>query len=60
MVVNDSVGKIIEPTSQEITKAVNFYFHNRHVLKKSAQNARKYALSKFSKKNVEPIISSYI
>ena len=52
MVVNDSVGKIIEPTAQEITKAVNFYFHNRHVLKKSARNARKYALSKFSKKNV--------
>lgn len=60
MVVNDSVGKIIEPTPQEIAKAVNFYFHNRYVLKKSAQNARKYALSKFSKKNVESIISSYI
>jgi len=60
MVVNDSVGKIIEPTAQEITKAVNFYFHNSHVLKKSARNARKYALSKFSKKNVESIISSYI
>ncbi|QQG40368.1 MAG: glycosyltransferase family 4 protein [Candidatus Levyibacteriota bacterium] len=59
-IVNDSVGKIIEPTPQEITKVVNFYFHNRHVLKKSAQNARKYALSKFSKKNVEAIISSYI
>lgn len=60
MIITDSVGKIIEPTIQEITKAVNFYFHNRHVLKKSARNARKYALSKFSKKNAEPIISSYI
>ena len=60
MVVNDSVGKIIEPTPQKIAKAVNFYFHNRHVLKKSAQNARKYALSKFSKKNAESIISSYM
>lgn len=59
-VVADSVGKIIEPTSQEIAKAVNFYFNNRSVLKKSARNARKYALSKFSKKNVEAIISSYI
>lgn len=60
MVVNDSVGKIIEPTPQEIINAVNFFFHNSHVLKKSARNARKYALSKFSKKNVESIISSYI
>lgn len=59
-IVNDSVGKIIEPTVQEITKAVNSYFHDRHVLKKSARNARKYALSKFSKKNVESIISSYM
>ena len=60
MVVNDSVGKIIEPTAQEITEAVNFYFHNSHVLRKIAQNTRKYALSKFSKKNVESIISGYI
>ncbi len=59
-IVNDSVGKIIEPTAQEIAKAVNFYFHNRHALEKSAQNARKYAIRKFSKKNAEAIISSYI
>ncbi len=60
MVVNNSVGKIIEPTPQEIIKAVNFYFRNPHVLKKAAQNARKYALSKFSKKNSEAIISNYL
>lgn len=59
-IVNDSVGKIIEPTPQEIAKAVNFYFHNSYVLKKSAQNARKYALSKFSRKNAEAIISCFI
>lgn len=59
-IVNDSVGKIIEPTSQEIAKAVNLYFHNRHVLEKTAQNTRKYALSKFSRKNAEAIISSYL
>lgn len=59
-IVNDSVGKIIEPTPQEIAKAVNFYFHNPNVLKKYAQNARKYAIGKFSKKNVGSIISCYI
>lgn len=60
MVVNDSVGKIIEPTIQEIAKAVNFYFHNLNVLEKLARNTRKYAIRKFSKKNAEPIISCYI
>lgn len=55
-VVNDSVGKIINPTSEEIAKAVNFYFSNRQALRRCALNARKYALSKFSKKNAEEII----
>ncbi|MDO8659068.1 MAG: glycosyltransferase family 4 protein [Candidatus Parcubacteria bacterium] len=59
-IVNDSVGKIIEPTAKEIAKAVNFYFNNRVVLEKSARNTRKYALSKFSKKNAKSIISCFI
>lgn len=59
-IVNDSVGKIIEPTIQEIAKAISFYFHNPGVLKKTAQNTRKYALRKFSKKNAESIISCFI
>lgn len=59
-IVNDAVGRIIEPTPQEIAKAVNFYFNNPSVLKKAAQNTRKYALDKFSKKNAEAIINTYI
>lgn len=59
-VVNDSVGKIIDPTSKEIAKAVIFYFVNREALKKCAHNARPYALSKFSKKNAEKIINTFI
>lgn len=57
-VVNDSVGKVINPTPEEITKAVNFYFLNGAALRRCALNARKYALSKFSEKNAEAIISS--
>lgn len=58
-VVNNNVGRIINPTPSEIAKAVNFYFFNREALKKCAHNARPYALSKFSEKNAEKIISAY-
>ncbi len=60
MIVTDSVGKIIEPTDRDIAKAVNFFFHNRNVLKTFSRNARKYAVNKFSEKNAEPIINSYM
>lgn len=58
-VVNDIVGKIINPTVSEIAKAINFYFSNRIALRKCALNTRKYALGKFSEKNAEKIISTY-
>ncbi len=58
-VVNNSVGRIINPTSTEIAKTIKFYFLNKTTLKKCALNARKYALSKFSEKNAKAIISSF-
>lgn len=58
-VVNNSVGKIINPTPLEIAKAVNFYFVNRQTLKKCSHNARPYALGKFSRKNAEDIIKTF-
>lgn len=59
-VVNESVGKVIEPISSEIAKAVNYFFSNKAALKKRSLSARSYALSKFSRKNVEAIIDAYI
>ena len=59
-VVNDMVGKIINPTPQEIAKTVNYFYNNRAQLKKRALKSREYALSKFSSRNVEPIIKSYL
>jgi len=59
-VVNDTVGKIINPTPQEIAKAVNYFYNNRDQLKKRALKSREYALNKFSRKNAEPIIKSYL
>ena len=58
-VVNDSVGKVIEPTPSEIARAVNFFYSNRQLLKKCSLNARTYALSKFSGRNAEDIISTF-
>lgn len=59
-VVNDTVGKIINPTPSEIAKAVNDYFLNREALIKCALHTRDYALSKFSEKNAKAIISTFL
>lgn len=59
-VVNDLVGKIINPTPQEIAKAVNYFYNNRDQLRKRALKSRGYALNKFSSRNAEPIIKSYL
>lgn len=58
-VVNNNVGRIINPTPSEIAKTVNFYFANKQALKKYARNARSYALKKFNRKNAEIIINTY-
>lgn len=58
-VVNDSVGKIIEPTPSELARAINFFYSNRKALRKCALNARKYALRKFSEKNAKDIINAF-
>lgn len=59
-VVNSSVGKIINPTAVEIAKTVNLFFHDRKLLGKLAAKARPHALEKFTRKNAENIINSYI
>lgn len=56
-VVNNSVGRIIEPTAQEIAKTVNYFYFHRDQLRKRVSETRKYALNKFSEKNAEAIIS---
>lgn len=59
-VVNEQVGAIINPTATEIAKSIDFYFINRTALKECAINARKYALNKFSNKNADVLIESYL
>lgn len=59
-VVNDKVGKIIEVTPKNIAESINFFFTHPTELKKRAVLARDYAVKKFSNKNAEAIIDSFI
>lgn len=58
-VVDEKVGKLIPPTAKEYEKWLSYYYKNRQELKKLSVNARKYALSKFSERNVNEIIKYY-
>lgn len=58
-VVNDFVGRTINPTAEEIVYSVEFFYKNRSALRKCSVNARKYAQLKFSEKNAKNIISTF-
>lgn len=58
-VVNEKVGKIIEPTPVEIKNAIRYFYLNPDILKKCSLNARKYAAKKFGNKNAEDIIKTF-
>lgn len=59
-VVDDSVGTVINPTPKSIADAIKFFYSHREQLKKRALNARKYAMRKFSNKNAEVIMRTYL
>jgi len=59
-VVDDSVGRIINPTPKNIADSIEFFYSHKEQLKKRALNARKYAMRKFSNKNAEVIIRTYL
>ncbi|MBI2596888.1 glycosyltransferase family 4 protein [Candidatus Daviesbacteria bacterium] len=59
-VVNDLVGKIINPTPEEVVKTTNFLYTHKTQLRKRALRCREYAINRFSEKNAEVIIRSYL
>lgn len=59
-VVDETVGRIINPTPKSIAKTIEFFYSHKEQLKKRALNARKYAMRKFSNKNAEVIIRTYL
>lgn len=57
--MDESVGKLIKVTPQNIQNAVEYFFNNPDELKKLRQNCRKFAERRFAEKNVGKIIKAY-
>jgi len=57
--MDDTVGKLINPTPEEIKRAVEFFYENKKDLQKRARNARKFAEKRYSERNIEAIIEEY-
>lgn len=57
--MDNTVGKLFKVTSQNIQKEIAYLKKHPDVLKKFSLNARKYAIKRFSEKNIEVIIDSY-
>lgn len=58
-IINDKVGKIINPNPKELSQSINFFFTHKDELRKKSLKCREYALSRFSEKNAKPIIESF-
>ncbi|GFP43839.1 mannosyltransferase, partial [Candidatus Hakubella thermalkaliphila] len=58
-VVTSSVGLIIEPTTEEINRAIEVLFDDRSKLENLTANCRRYAESRFSIRNAEIVEVSY-
>lgn len=57
--ITDSVGILIEPTKENIKKAILGLFRNPEKLKELTNNSRSYAEKQFSEKNAAEIVRSY-
>lgn len=58
--MDDSVGKLIDVSPKNIAQAVNYFYKNPYELKLLSKKARNFAMQRYSEKNVEKIIQSYI
>ena len=57
--MDQSVGEIIEVSSENIKKTVEYFFKNSDELKSLSENAVKFAKRRYSDKNAEVITESY-
>lgn len=57
--MDETVGKLIKVTPNNIKEAVEYFYENRERLKKLAQNCRAFAERRYSEENVQAIIKSY-
>lgn len=57
--VNDTVGKLIDISPENIKRSVEDFYENRKMLKRKSDTAIIYAKSKFTNANAEVIIREY-
>jgi len=57
--MNDSVGKLIDVTPVNIRDTVEYFYKNPTILKSLANQSRKFAVDKYSSKNLDTIIKAY-
>jgi glycosyltransferase involved in cell wall biosynthesis len=57
--MDESVGKLIEITPENIKKAVEYFYYHPQYLKTLTSNSRPYAENKYSENNADMIIDAY-
>lgn len=57
--MDETVGKFIEVTPENIKEAVYYYYKNPKELKKFSQKARQFVERRYSERNVHSIIKAY-
>lgn len=57
--LDNTVGKLIKASSENIKQVVEYYSNHRNELKKLSKKCREFAERRYSEKNVNTIIQSY-
>ncbi len=57
--MDETVGKLIDVTPNNIKESIEYFYRNRGELKKMSLVCRKFAERRYSEKNVEKIIRAY-
>lgn len=57
--MNETVGKLIDITPNNIKEIVEVFYNNPNQLKKLSRNTRRFAVKRYAEKNVEQIIKHY-
>ncbi|OGM08585.1 hypothetical protein A2159_03000 [Candidatus Woesebacteria bacterium RBG_13_34_9] len=57
--MNETVGKLIDITPENIKESVEYFYENTDKLKSLSNNTREYAEKRYSERNAIEIIKSY-
>ncbi len=57
--LDETVGKVIDISPENIKETIDFFYKSKRELKKLAKNCRKFAERRYSEKNAEKIIEAY-